>query len=117
MFLFLCLPLCNFLSSIPVISPPGPVIISAIQDFFLILLTWEPPQGPPNTIFVYEVSHRLVAQPENVTRENTTELTRRLTVSGLEPGTEVTFTVRAYSQGLAGEEVTVTVSTLTRPCK
>ena len=79
------------------------------------MISWEPPEGPLNIITVYEVSHRLVAEPENVTRENTTDLTRRLTVSGLEPGTEVTFTVRAYSRGGAGEEVTVTVSTLTRP--
>ena len=107
----------QFLNSLfhAVAGPPGTVVISAIPDFFQILLTWEPPEGPPNTITVYEVSHRLVVQPENVTRENTTDLTRRLTVSGLEPGTEVTFTVRAYSQGGAGEEVTVTVSTLTRP--
>ena len=93
----------------------SPVVISAIPDFFQILLTWEPPEGPHNTITVYEVSHRLVAQPEKVTRENTTDLTRRLTVSGLEPGTEVTFTVRAYSRGGAGVDVTVTVSTLTHP--
>ena len=91
------------------------MIITAIPNFFHILLTWEPPEGPPNTITVYEVSHRLVAQPKNVTRENTTDLTRRLTVSGLESDTKVTFTVRAYSRGGAGEEVTVTVSTLARP--
>ena len=91
------------------------MIISAISDIFLILLTWEPPQGPPNAITVFAVSYWPPAQPENVTQENTTDLTRRLTVSGLEPGTEVTFTVRAYSRGGAGEEVTVTVSTLTRP--
>ena len=105
--------LCLLLHAVAIL--PGSVIISAISDFFLILLTWEPPEGPANTIFVYEVSHRLVTQPDNVTRENTTDLNRRLTVSGLEPGTEVIFTVRAYSRGGAGEEVTVTVSTLTRP--
>ena len=107
-----CICYCFTPSSIPVISRLN---ISAIPDFSLILLTWEPPKGPRSDITAYEVSHRLVAQPENVTRENTTDLTRRLTVSGLEPGTEVTFTVRAYSRGGAGEEVTVTVSTLTRP--
>ena len=106
--------ICHFLISLFYIVA-GSVIITAIPDFFLILLTWEPPKGPRSDITAYEVSHRLVAQPENVTRENTTDLTRRLTVSGLEPGTQVTFTVRAYSRGGAGEEVTVTVSTLTRP--
>ena len=100
---------------ISIISVPGVVSISTILDFFEILLTWEPPEGPLKDITAYEVSHRLVNQQEDVTRENTTDLTRRLTVSGLEPGTEVTFTVRAYSRGGAGEEVTVTVSTLTRP--
>ena len=91
------------------------MIVSTIPDFFKIILTWNPPTGPANVITAYEVSHRLVTQPEIVTRENTTDLTRRLTVSGLELGTEVTFTVRAYSRGGAGEEVTVTVSTLTHP--
>ena len=91
------------------------MLVLAIPDFFLILLTWEPPEKVANVITAYEVSHRLVTQPENVTRENTTDLTRRVTVSGLEPGTEVTFTVRAYSRWGAGEEVTVTVSTLIRP--
>ena len=106
--------ICHFLISL-FHKVAGSVIISAIPNFFLILLTWQPPEGPPNAITEYEVSHRLVAQPENITRENTTDLTRRLIVSRLEPGTEVTFTVRAYSRGGAGEEVTVTVSTLTRP--
>ena len=108
---------CNYTFNILIstISVPGAVSIATILDLCQIRLTWEPPEGPHNTITVYEVSYRLVAQPENVTRENTTDLNRRLTVSGLEPGTEVTFTMTAYSRGGAGEEVTVTVSTLTHP--
>jgi len=63
------------------------------------------------------VAHYPTAEPQSVTRVNTSGLATSLTVSGLQPGTELTFTVRAYTGVGPGETVTATESTLTNPRK
>ena len=89
--------------------------ISSIPDFFQITFNWMPPRGVRNIISIYEVTYWPSAQPLEVKKENTTNLVHRLTVTGLVPGTDVTFAVIAYARREIGEKVTVTVSTLTRP--
>ena len=59
-------------------------------------------------IIAYEVSYHPTADPQSVTRVNTSDLATNLTVSGLQPGTELTFTVRAYTRVGAGDSSTVT---------
>ena len=65
-------------------------------------------------IIAYEVSYHPTAAPQNVTRVNTSDLATSLTVSGLQPGTGLTFTVRAYTRVGAGDSNTVTY---TSSCK
>ena len=81
------------------------------------MITWEKPERPNGVIIAYEVSYYPTADPQSVTRVNTTDLATSLTVRGLQPGTELTFTVRAYSRVGAGETVTATESTLIKPRK
>jgi len=57
------------------------------------------------------------ADPQSVTHVNTSDLATSLTVRGLQPGTELTFTVRAYTRVGAGDTLTATESTVTSPCK
>ena len=68
---------------------------------------------PNGVIIAYEVSYWPTADPENVTILNTTDLATTLTVSGLQPETQYTFTVRAYTRVGAGEISTRTRTTLT----
>ena len=62
-------------------------------------------------IIAYEVSYHSMADPQSVTRVNTSGLATSLTVSGLQPGTELTFTMRAYTRVRAGETSAVTAVT------
>ena len=91
--------------------------ISAIPDFFQITFHWMPPREFRNIISKYEVTYWPSAQPLEVKKENKTNLVHRLTVSGLVPGTDVTFSVIPHARKEIGEEVTFTISTLTHPCK
>ena len=102
----------------PLPPAPGPVgSISFSRGFFRIEISWEEPERPNGVIIAYEVAHYPTAEPQNVTRVNTSGLATSLTVSGLQPGTELNFTVRAYTGVGPGEMVTATESTLTNPRK
>jgi len=102
--------LCYLLTSLPLV--PGPVRnISSSVTFFQITISWEKPDRPNGVIIAYEVSYHPTADPQSVTRVNTSDLAISLTVSGLQSGTELTFTVRAYTRVGAGETSAVTAVT------
>ena len=104
---------CYLFTSLPLV--PGPVRnISSSITFFQIAISWEEPERPNGVIIAYEVSYHPTADPQSVTHVNTTNLATSLTVSGLQPGTELTFTVRAYTRVGAGDSSTVTY---TSSCK
>ena len=70
---------------------------------------------PNGLIIAYEVEYWPTAEPQSVTTVNTTDLATNYTVSGLEVGTEVRFSVRAYTRVGPGDWNSVTETTLTRP--
>ena len=94
---------------------PGSVHITLSAAFLKILFTWTCPERPNGVILQYEVQYWPTAQPQIVTTVNTTNLATNYTVSKLETGTEIEFSVRAYTRVGAGERESITTSTLTRP--
>ena len=95
---------------------PGPVDVTLFPSFFKIIITWGHPTIPNGIITGYEVIYWPVASPETATTVNT-DLETTYTLSGLDVGMEFSFIVRAFTQLGPGQPVTVTVSTLSRPCK
>ena len=63
------------------------------------------------------MSYWPAADPEDVNTLNTTDLATTLTLSGLPPETQYTFTVRAYTRVGAGESSTGTETTAIQPGK
>ena len=100
---------------LPLLVAPGPVAISLSKTTFQITISWSPPERPNGIIIAYELSYLQTASPENVTRMNITEHTTSVSVCRLQPETQYTFTVRAYTQAGAGEESITTYTTLDRP--
>ena len=96
---------------------PGSVIVSSSATPFSITISWDPPEMPNGVMTAYEVSYSAAEDSENITTLNTTDLATTLTVSGLPPETQYTFTVRAYTRVGAGESSTVTVATEVQPGK
>ena len=96
---------------------PSPVVITAFPSFVKITITWQEPSIPNGIITHYEVYYgRQHFKPSAIT--TTTGLDTSFTTPGrLEPGTEMFFTVTAYTRVGGGEPATVNVSTLIRPCK
>ena len=91
--------------------------IVAVPSFLEILFTWNCPERPNGVITQYEVEYLQTDQsPQSATRMNV-GLDTNFTVSGLEMGTEIRFSVRAYTGEGAGEWTSVTNSSLRRPRK
>ena len=95
---------------------PGPVDVTLFPSFFKIIITWGHPTMPNGIITGYEAIYWPVVSPQTATTVNT-GLETTYTLSGLDVGMEFSFTVRAFTQFGPGQPVTVTVSTLSRPCK
>ena len=95
---------------------PGPVDVTLFPSFFKIIVTWGHPTMPNGIITGYEVIYWPAASPETATTVNT-GLETTYTLSGLDVGMEFSFIVRAFTQLGPGQPVTVTESTLSRPCK
>ena len=96
---------------------PGPVVITAFPSFFKITIIWPEPSIPNGIIAHYEVYYGRPHFKPSV-MNTTTGLDTSFTTPGqLEPGTEMFFTVTAYTRVGGGEPVTVIVSTLNRPCE
>ena len=107
----------NVVSSSFIPPVPGPVTIVADPSFFKILFTWDCPERPNGVITQYEVEYLQTDQsPQSTTRMNV-GLVTEFTVSELEVGTEIRFSVRAYTGEGAGEWTSVTNSSLRRPRK
>ena len=100
-----------------ILPAPGPVVISSLPSFYDITITWNEPDIPNGNITHYEVYYgRRHFKPSAI--KTTTGLDTNFTTPGhLESGTEMFFTVTAYTRVGGGEPVTVIVSTLIRPCK
>lgn len=94
---------------------PGPVVISLSKTTFQTTISWSPPETPNGIIIAYEVSYLQTANPQNVTCINTTDQATNLSLHELQPETQYTFTVRAYTQAGAGEESIVMYTTSDRP--
>ena len=100
------------LSSFPA---PGPVVIASFPSFFNITITWEEPSMPNGIITHYEVYYgRPAGYPPSVVNTTNTSFT---TPDHLEPGTEMIFTVKAYTKVGEGEATTTAVFTFIRPCE
>ena len=98
-------------------SAPGPAVITAFPSFLEITITWKEPSMPNGIITHYEVyygRHHFKPSAINITTGLDTSFT---TPGHLEPGTEMIFTVTAYTRVGGGEPATVNVSTLNRPCE
>ena len=94
---------------------PGPVVITSFPSFFNITITWEEPAMPNGIITHYEVYYGRLADylPSVVSTTNTS-----FTTPGhLEPGTEMIFTVKAYTKVGGGVAATISVFTFIRPCE
>ena len=102
---------------ISLLPAPGPVSITSSKTFFQIVITWEKPERPNGVIVAYEVSYYQTADAQHVTRMNTTDRATSLTLTNLQPGTELAFTVRAYTQVGAGETNTIIEVTYISPRK
>ena len=92
---------------------PGSVVITSFPSYFKIAITWEEPAMPNGIITHYEVYYGRPADyaPSVVNTTNTS-----FTTPGhLEPGTEMTFTVKAYTKVGGGVAVTISVFTFSRP--
>ena len=73
---------------------------------------------PNGTVITYEVSYRPTKSSQPATRLNTTDLATSFTTeSDLEVGTEYNISVRAYTIAGPGNTASITISTLSRPCK
>ena len=96
-------------------AAPGSVIISLSKTTFQIFISWSPPEMPNGIIIAYELSYLQTANPQNVTHMNTTDQATSLALYGLQPETQYTFIVRAYTQAGAGEESIVIYTTSDRP--
>ena len=72
---------------------------------------------PNGVITDYEVSYRPADSSQPPTSTRTGLETSFTTPDGQEMGTSFTFTVTAFTSVGAGEPVTITTSTLTRPCE
>ena len=90
--------------------------VTLFPSFFKLIVTWGRPTIPNGIITGYEVIYWPVASPETATTVNT-GLETTYILSGLDVGMEFSFTVRAFTQLGPGQPVTVTVSTLSIPCK
>ena len=100
------------LSSSPV---PGPVVITSFPSFFNITITWEEPAMPNGIITHYEVYYgRPAGYPPSVVNTTNTNFT---TPDHLEAGTEMIFTVKAYTKVGRGIAATISVFTFIRPCE
>ena len=86
----------------------GPIV--AVPSFFKILFTWDCPERPNGVITHYEVQ-------TDQTSPMDVGLDTEFTVSGLELGTEIRFSVRAYTGEGAGQWRSVITSSLKRPRK
>ena len=98
-------------------SAPGPAVITAFPSFLEITIIWQEPSIPNGIITHYEVYYRRRHfKPSVIT--TTTGLDTSFTTPGqLEPGTEMFFTVTAYTRVGGGEPATINLSTLNRPCE
>ena len=94
---------------------PGSVIISMSKTAFQTTISWSPPERPNGIIIAYEVSYLQTANPHNVTRINTTDQVISLSLCRLQPRTQYTFSVRAFTQAGAGEESVITYTTSDQP--
>ena len=94
------------------------MILTAATSFFTITITWEEPVVPNGVIIAYEVAYWPTDSSQPVTRVNTTDLaTSFITPNDLEVGTEYIFNVKVYTRVGPGNATSVTISTLSRPCK
>ena len=93
---------------------PGQVTtLRAEEDLFQLRLTWGAPNGRNSDVTAYEVSYQ---QPVS-TRKNTANKALSYTVTGLNHSTSYSFTVRAFSQVGAGDNDSLTATTLSKPRK
>ena len=93
---------------------PGPVIISISETPFQTDISWSPLEMP-NGIIAYELSYFQTTNPQNIASMNTTDQATSVTLYGLQPKTQYTFTVRAYTQAGAGEYGIIMYTTSDRP--
>ena len=93
---------------------PGPVVITSFPSFFKITITWEEPAMPNGIITHYEVYYgaKPADYPPSVVNTTNTSFT---TPGHLEPGTEMIFTVKAYTKVGGGVAATISVFTFIRP--
>ena len=100
-----------------ILPAPGPVVITVLPSFYKITITWNQPDIPNGNITHYEVYFGLRHfKPSAI--KTTTGLDTCFTTPGrLEPGTEMFFTVTAYTQVGGGEPATINMSTINRPCE
>ena len=100
-----------------ILPAPGPVVITVLPSFYNITITWNEPDIPNGIIIHYEVYYGIHHfKPSAI--KTTTGLDTNFTTPGhLESGTEMFFTVTAYTGVGGGEPATVHVSSLIRPCE
>ena len=95
---------------LPFSPAPGPVVITSFPSFFKITITWEEP-AMPNGIITHSYG-RPAGYPPSVVNTTNTSFT---TPGHLEPGTEMIFTVKAYTKVGGGVAATISVFTFIRP--
>ena len=96
---------------------PGAVVITALPSFYKITINWNKPDMPNGDITHYEVFYGIHHFKPSATTTTTGQITSFTIPDNLEPGTEMFFTVTAYTRVGGGEPATVNVSTLNRPCE
>ena len=96
---------------------PGPVVITAFPSFFNITIIWQEPSISNGIITHYEVYYGRRHFKPSVMNTTTGLNTIFTTFGHLKPGTEMFFTVRAYTRVGGGEPATINMSTLNRPCE
>ena len=86
-----------------------------LRKFTEIVLTWSTPDQPNGEILNYEVTYK----KDTILVENTTDLSTEFTISGLDPGSQVSdISVRAYTSAGPGVATDVAnVTTHEEPCK
>ena len=98
---------------------PGIVSNFTISPKFTeVMFTWSIPERPNGVIINYEINYN-TSQNVTISVENTTNLSTKFIVSGLDPGSHVSdISVRAYTISGPGEATNETnVTTFQVPCK